>query len=341
MQSENAVSCKQAKCNVAKDGKCLEGLPLKECPHISWIDSIDVTVANTEVKKVSGAPQVLLSSGEEWNLKNVSELTNQYQTKRIYIIGDSDCGKTTLLIKLFNLFQLGRFGKYQFAGSTTLIGFERRIHLTKMESKSTIEQTEKTKSQEFNFLHLEVKTTDVSERNRTHLLLSDISGEKLQFARDSSTDMKELKLLQNADFVLITLDGAKLSDRKLKMSTILNGQTFLRQALDDGMITAKSKVRILISKWDLLHGLNDFNYESNIVEPFQKTFGSRIPDFKFQRICARTDKTDEVNSIFGIEELLNDWTTEDPIKVINQNFSPKKGSERAFSNYFVSQTQKG
>ncbi len=336
MEAEGKLkSCKQAKCNISKDGKCLEGLPLDQCPHFLWVNEIEIATTSSDDKKKPNTPLVQLLSGEEWDLKNVKEVTNKFSTKRIYIIGDSDSGKTTLLVRLFNSFQLGPFKNFLFAGSTTLIGFERRIHLTKIESNSDKEQTEKTKSQEFSFLHLALKQKTNLLAEPIHLLLSDISGERIQLARDSSTEMKELILLKNSDFIIIMIDGAKIADRKDRMAAILKSQTFLRQALDDGIITRKNKVRILLSKWDLLYSLEGFDYDEEIVSPFKHAFQDRLPDISFYRICSRSSCPAEIPSYYGIEELLNDWTAMDSYKIDRADFLTEKKSDRAFSNYFI------
>ena len=331
-------ACKQApKCEVSKDGRCLEGLALTECPHFFWTKD-PIETESVEKQPTIVVPQVHLLSGEEWRIDNLKIVMSQYSTKKIFIIGDSDSGKTTLLIRLFSAFQHAPFKDYIFAGSTTLLGFERRIHLSKVESDVEDEKTEKTNSKEFSFLHLALKVKDNLQGTANHLLLSDISGERIQLARDSSDEMKELALLRNADFVLIVLDGAKVADLRLRVATILKSQTFLRKALDDGIISTQQKVRIILSKWDLVSTSDGFNFENDIVVPFRSLFENRVPNLKFQQICTRSSQPNMIESTFGLTDLLNDWCEPVVRPVDRSKFSNQKSSTRAMMKYFVPPT---
>ncbi len=328
-------TCLQApKCEVAKDGRCLEGLPLTECPHFSWTlePTVIQPVENTNGQTI---PHVVLQSGEEWLLDNLQEITNKYSTRRIFIIGDSDSGKTTLLIRLFNSFQHGPFEDFLFAGSTTILGFERRIHKTKIESYEDEEKTDKTNSIQFSFLHLALKRRDALDKPATHLLLSDISGERLKLARDSSSEMKELDMLRNADFILIFIDGEKIRDRKTRMAAIVRSESFLRQALDDGMILENQSVRIVLSKWDLLDNLDGFNYQAEIVQRFTASFGSRLKHLKFFVTCCRSSEPTQVDSFHGLKDLIMDWSVNKPITIDRSNFSVQPRPSRAMASYFT------
>lgn len=331
---EKLRACKQSpKCEVAKDGRCLEGLPLEECTHFFWtLDPME-----TERSKPDASPviaNVILQSGEELQLENLHSITFRYPTKRIFVIGDSESGKTTLLVRLYNSFQQGPFENFMFAGSNTILGFERRIHKSKLESNEIEERTDKTSSPQFSFLHLAVKHK-YFHNPATHLLLSDISGERLKLARDASSEMKELNMLTNADFIIIVIDGEKIKDKKTRMGAIVRSETFLRQALDDRMISPKQKIRIVLSKWDLVESLEEFNYEIEIVQRFKHTFGNRLQNLQFFEICCRSSQPNQVNSAHGVKELLTDWTADESIEVNDSKSSSPMLSTRAMNNFFI------
>src|SRR5687767_10593361 len=95
--------CKQAPlCKIATDGKCIEGLDVAVCPHILEVNEpTDQTAAD---KQTPQDPGTKLLSGEELKLEDVHQVSNNYATKRIFVIGESDSGKTTLLVRLYNSF---------------------------------------------------------------------------------------------------------------------------------------------------------------------------------------------------------------------------------------------
>lgn len=328
-------ACKQApKCEVAKDGRCLEGLPLAECSHFFWtLEPTDVQLVGNTNNQTT--PQVALQSGDEWQLDKLQEITNRYSTRRIFVIGDSESGKTTLLIRLFNSFHQGPFEEFFFAGSTTILGFERRTHKTKIESNEVEEKTDKTNSLQFSFLHLALKHRDSLDKSATHLLLSDISGERIKLARDSSSEMKELDMLRNADFILIFIDGEKIKEKKTRMAAIVRSETFLRQALDDRMISENQNVRIVVSKWDLLNNLDGFDYQTEIVQRFMALFGKRLKHLDFFVTCCRSSQPTRVESFHGLKDLMMDWTSTRPVEIDRSKFSSQPSPSRTMANYFV------
>src|SRR5258706_16328307 len=108
-----------------------------------------------------GASDLLgLPRGEGYRLDSggANEVTAQSLTNVILFAGTAESGKTTLLATLYLLFQKGPFATFSFAGSRTLVGFERRVHNARLSSKLSIPRTERSKSSEL--LHLPVRKTD-------------------------------------------------------------------------------------------------------------------------------------------------------------------------------------
>ena len=254
-------ACKQPGCNVREDGSCLEGLEHLECPHFYWSEDdheieedVDTEIPSVVVK---ASNKVNVFEGTELSVDRISSITNKYTCELIVILGDLGSGKTTLLATIFDLFQTGYLKNYLFAGSMTQKGFEMRCHHSRMLSGGTKAETERTKTREFKILHIGIKSIEHSLVK--HFLLSDISGETIQEARNSSSAMKEqLNIVKQANHIIYIIDGEKLSS-SLRASTIMDSELFIQSALDNNIFTKETVLNILISKWDKLESIPSFN----------------------------------------------------------------------------------
>ena len=299
--------CREPHCKVHLDGKCMDTLDIDkgECTNFYLADASDVDDAQTPQKDIKKTVGVKLFEGKEMDVHETAEITHKHPAKVIAIVGESECGKTTLLAELYNIFQNGANQDLLFAGSQTLIGFERRSHLSRVESNSEEAETDKTVSRVFSFLHLALKKKTDIAADSVHIILSDISGEHFQLARDSSSIMKELTLLTDADQVIYIIDGEKVATKKLRQQTLSNAETFIQTALDNGILNVQTNLTVVVSKWDKLIADNSFDFDRDVKTPFTESFASRLSDFKAFPIAARP-KSQAVASAFGLYQLLND-----------------------------------
>ena len=123
-------------------------------------------------------------------------------TRFIIVAGAAESGKTTLVGSIFERFRLGVFGGYRFAGSQTLRGFERICHPGRVASGNTIPQTERTKLPlGRQLLHLRFRKLDGSLPCQD-LLISDLSGEEFDNAKDFGSDARNLSIVRSAHRLL-------------------------------------------------------------------------------------------------------------------------------------------
>lgn len=299
--------CKEPHCKVHIDGKCMDTLNVEkgECQNFYLADASSEDTQQMPQKEVKKQAGIKLFEGKEMEMHEITEVTHKFPTKVVAIVGEPACGKTTLLAELYNIFQKGANQDLMFAGSHTLVGFEQRSHLSRVESNSEQPETSKTMSRVFSFLHLALKKKPNMEDPAVHILLSDISGEHFQLARDSSSIMKELGLLTDAEQVIYIVDGEKLSNRRLRQQALANADTFLQNATDNGILNEHTHLTIVLSKWDKLVNDPTFNFDQQMKTPFTDKFSSRVKNLKVYPIAARP-KDAGVSAGFGLYELLNE-----------------------------------
>jgi hypothetical protein len=305
---ENLKKCKQDSCPVAQDGKCLEGLEPSECPHFYVSESGDGSVVSTiETSKKDG--EIHLFSGDELLPKEASLITYQHSYTLVGIIGNHDCGKTTLLATIYDMLQEAPIeNTFCFTGSYTQIGFEKRSHLSRFESGLNDPTTEHTTNPQITLLHLALKRLTELAEPAKHILLTDVKGERFEAARKSKSAMAELDLISRCSYILVILDGKKLADPTEKHATIEQMKWFLKMAIEEKIITSENAVKIVISKWDLIENSTTFDFKVEIEESFTKAFGQTLSGLSFAKIASRPmDAESPIVSGYGIFSLIEEW----------------------------------
>jgi len=310
MESDLVIKkCKQPECTINKDDVCLEGFEdTSQCPHFYLIEDAENENRQGTLDTLPENNNISLFNGEELSITETKTITYRYPVNLIYIIGEHDCGKTTILATLFEMFQVGPFYNYKFAGSLTQVGFEKRCFYSRISSGNGVPDTERTKSEEFNYLHLALKT-DTDKQHVSHLLMSDISGEKFKRAKNNSDEMTELLMMSHSDTVNYVLDGEKLANPKLRHGAIMDAILFIQKALDVEVFTNKTNLNFIISKWDILHEVTTFDYETNIKNVFMDSFSKRLKSLNFFKIAVRPKSFNNGFKLgHGLIDLLNSWT---------------------------------
>lgn len=347
VQSQSGY-CAQDNCRVSEDGKCLEGLLVKECPHFvpeSKADDTSVTKADadekietlkSEKKKISEYVHQL--EGDSLTLESSDIVTRSSLSRVIILAGPEDCGKTTLLACLNDRFQHGYLGGYCFAGSLTLPGFEKRCHNSRIASGRTTPETDRTKfDDQIYFLHLSIRKKDHLS-NKQDLLFSDISGEHFRLMKDSTDECKKLSFLPRADHFLLLIDGEKLTSAAERHVAVAFGISLLRSCLDAQMLGTRSFVDIVTTKWDIIktspHRNQTLTFLKNFKTDLAKSYESRLARLRFFDIAARPTIDSGLEPGFGLDKVFPSWVEDSPLYVKKKDsIVKKKLYQREFDNF--------
>lgn len=283
----------------------------------------------TTAEKPAAAPPtpkaIPLSPGYELSGTTALKITRAKLARVIMLAGPVGSGKTTLLSSIYDLFGKGKIRGYSFAGSETLPVMELRCHPSRTASERAEADTERTKLDEaLKLLHLHLAD---GNGKKTHLLMSDPSGEAFRIARDSTEECRKLTLLRRADVVVFCLDGSGLSRRRTRPGIVADVRALLRSMLDAGMLDGSSHAQVLFTKSDQLvnpEGETEAGLMAAIEEDFRTNFESRLRRLEFRRTSVKP-----LASAVGIEELLASWVERDELAPL-PIFPPPRESPRMY-----------
>jgi hypothetical protein len=278
--------------------------------------------------------------GEAFTPLTARLITQEHPTRLVILAGDVQSGKSTLLGAIYEKFYSGHFTKYLFAGSKTLLEFERICHDSRIASNRASPETERTKyTAEFRLLHLSVQNPETNKRN--DVLFSDVTGEIFREIRDSSDECRRHSILLRCDHFALLLDGEKLSNSLTRGKVISDGVQIIRRLLDTEILGRHSLVDILFTKLDIVAAAERKDkelkpyIEEMKVSKFQKPFGSRVSGLSIRDIAARPDPKNDsgLDDGYGVDDLLRRWVERYPLTRIKQTekmnvYSPIRSIDR-------------
>ena len=318
-----SISCKQPSCTVATKGACMEGVtPAQSCPNtISSTVAVTTVVAKapatpTRTKpatkpKIEFVSPVALPSGEELSIEQAAELRRTVGGVVVALAGDEDVGKTTLIASLYDRFLDGPWAGFRFAGSETLVGFEKRLHLARMASGASKQDTDRTpRASPVHFLHLCLGRLQSSERQ--NLILADLPGERFRDSADNQdTCRKELKHIKYADRLALCLDGEKLIDLKARQGAVSLIKGLLGNLLEVGHLDRSSVVDVLITKWDRVLSDQKSALHTAFIDKteamLRTEFADRLGCLTCFRVAARPDETSDLGLCHQMDVVLSHW----------------------------------
>jgi hypothetical protein len=225
----------------------------------------------------------------------------------ILFAGAAECGKTTLLAGLYLLFHKKPFAGYAFAGSRTLVGFEKRVHTSRITSELDKPTTERSKVSEL--LHLRVRKSDGSAPAKD-LLLCDLWDQDFREARDSTDGCRRLNVIRRADAFVLLIDGQKLARLDARQQAKSHPVALMRNMLDCEMLAETADIDVTFTKWDAIHNsLHRTDIEAfakDVEEELKRHFADRVGALRFSRVAAHP-KEGNLPLGYGLDELLPRW----------------------------------
>ena len=262
-----------------------------------------------------------LPLGEALTPEESLSITLAERTQLLVIAGAADSGKTTLIASLFHLFERAPFAGYVFAGSQTLIGFDRRCHLGRTACGGARPDTERTRrGEDREFLHLRLRKQDLDGQS-VDVLISDLSGEDYRDAKDSIEECRRLPFLRRADHFILLVDSHGLSLPSSRQKTKNEATMLLRSCLDANQLGPKSLVDVIFSKWDLVDENDEAQtgrFIRDLEESIMEHFAPRFRRLRVARIAARPEKPG-FKLGYGLADLFPSWVEESPATEITSD----------------------
>jgi len=318
--------CRQEGCTAATGGPCLEGLSFEECSNTSLVENPEIE-AEEEEEEVPEAETVVTSphdlgssyhhfyDGNELTLDDAYAISASSLSTFVMIAGKADSGKTTLLSTIYEIFQEKPYCGYSFAGSKTLVGFEKRSFLSRVASGLDEPDTERTKPDyDQKLLHLSARINDLSQIKR-NIFFADISGEVFERAISDIEEMRRITLIPRVDHFVVTIDGERLSNLSTRNETVNTTGLLIRACIEAGMIDNTMKIDIIFTKYDIVQSkgveFNTDQYIEQTITSLKRKFEDKVGCIKFFKVAARPTQGDfEIG--FGLETPFISWLTESP-----------------------------
>ena len=239
-------------------------------------------------------------------------LASDRSVRIIVLAGAVDCGKTTLVTSLYELFQSGPVKAVQFAGCNTFPAFEQRCHLSRTESEKESADTLRTtyEGPHPEYLHLKIQNGE-NEADHIDFLFTDVSGEMFEHARNSIEECKQLTFLHRASHLLVFLDCEKALITDKKWIIVQEVKSLFQSCLDSSMLDSKCFVTVVWSKCDFFEVAKDkaavAAFVKDVEDDLRASFGGRLPNLKFHRTAARPTRFPNLKMGYGVRDLLDDW----------------------------------
>jgi len=303
-------TCGNDDCNLADDGKCVEGYELDECPHVGRISMDDIEVVPDDAEDVVEPEATMqLRSGEPLNRDTASKLQRRRLSRGMGLIGPNDSGKTSLIAGLYDLFQAGPVSGVSFAGSSTLIGFENVCHLARAVSRRVNPHTERTiVGADATFFHLDLHREG---EDIVSLFIGDRSGEDYLSASDELARAEEFFELRRADCVTLLVNGEQLADGEKRHDVKAITPQIVEALVEAKSVREGCRLAIVLTKKDVVvsspHVERIEREFEELVAQIRGAHSDYMGEIRAFTVAASPQDCERVTRGEGIGELLLFW----------------------------------
>lgn len=247
------------------------------------------------------------NDGESFNETTIQKYLKKKKPIIISVIGDTGCGKSSLIQCLYELFQKGPISRYNFRSSHTLIGFDRRSHYARLSSGGEIATTPRTSlGTGAQYYHLSV-SDGVKVKN---IIIADRAGESYNQFKNKPSLVNDCNELMVCDTAIILVDGDKLSKGNQVAKTLLSVRQMVMAIVDNLNRTINFPINIVISKSDMIENLDESIKLKERICSFTDELKSYSEDknieFVLSYISSRPNNS-ELPFGYGVDKLFKSW----------------------------------
>lgn len=307
-------SCGNEDCRFSVDGKCVEAYPLDECPHMLRISMEDIQEVETPPNAREAIKVMALSLGEPLNRAQASSLQRRCLSQAISIIGPNNAGKTSLVASIYDLLQEGPIANVGFAGSSTLIGFEKVCHDARAACRRGVPHTERTSAgADVVFFHLDLRHSD---GDVVSLFVSDRSGEDYLASADDLTRADEFFELRRADVVTLLVNGEHLTLSEYRHEAKIATPHIVDALVEARALRRGCRVAVVLTKQDSVlaspHADRAQREFDAIVDGIIKVHGQYLGEIDRFVVAASPMDSTNVKRGAGVDRVLLSWLSAAP-----------------------------
>lgn len=323
-----SVRCTNAECNLAVDGRCVEGFAIEECPHVSTLEVDDIEEIDDAEPAREEARTLPLPLGQALARDVASSLQRRRSSRAVAIVAPNDAGKTSLIASVYDLLQNGPVDNVSFAGSSTLIGFERICHDARTSSKRGLPHTERTSAgADATFFHLDMRPAD---GKLVSLFIADRSGEDYLAAADDLTRAAGFFELRRADVLTVLVNGEHLATSAQRHETKAITPQIVAALVEAGSVRSGCRLAVVLTKRDVvLASPNASRVDTDFSELVDGIIEDHRGDFaaveRFM-VAASPRELANVHRGEGVDRLLRFWL--DPVAAAAPEPAHPNGSTR-------------
>ena len=307
--SSAPIICDNPDCNIAVDGKCIEGLEQQACPNFGRPPPESL---EPEEGGPSSAPTVIeLSRSIVLEAQSASNLLAERSSRVIGVIAPYDSGKTSLIAAIYDAFQRGPVSTMAFAGSSTLHSFEAACHDSRTASRREEATIFRTPRGDGRYYHIDLCPEEGGEV--LTLLLADRAGEEYSMVSSDISNAHNLFEVRRADTLTVLIDGVRLINPKERHNVRAEIEGILQGLLDGSALNKRQRLAIALTKHDAVQNsgradtaISDFE---RLVASIRTTFGTYFAAIE-TFITAASPKVENATRGQGIPELLTFWLRE-------------------------------